>query len=83
MRFLTSLVAMWRQFRAFDAALSYLGALSDRDLAELGVARPDVVQLAYAEAERQAELWKEGRLWRLAERSARTRDRLMGEVGAA
>ncbi|MFL5332504.1 MAG: DUF1127 domain-containing protein [Geminicoccaceae bacterium] len=46
----------WRQYRHFHAAMAELGNRSDRELADWGVARGDIVGLAYAEAERRAGL---------------------------
>ena len=52
MDLLKNLLLIWRQFRHFHAALADLGNRSERELAERGIARADIVSVAYATAER-------------------------------
>ena len=47
-----NLLLIWRLFRHFHAALADLGSRSVRELAEWGIARADIVGVAYATAER-------------------------------
>jgi uncharacterized protein YjiS (DUF1127 family) len=56
MNLLKNLLLAWRQYRHFHAALAELDDRSDRELDDWGVARGDIVGLAYAEAERRAGL---------------------------
>ena len=53
MDLLNNLLLTWRQFRHFHAALADLGNRSDRELADRGLTRADIVGLAYATAERR------------------------------
>ena len=54
MDLLKNLLLIWRQFRHFQAALADLGNRSDRELAERGIVRADIISVAYATAERSA-----------------------------
>lgn len=44
---------VWAQHREFRAVLAELNGCSDRRLGEFGLARADIVRVAYAEAERR------------------------------
>ena len=44
---------VFAQYREYRTALAELGSYTDRELAEIGLARGDVPRLAYAEAERR------------------------------
>jgi uncharacterized protein YjiS (DUF1127 family) len=46
-------LVLWAQHREFRAVLKELESYSDRELAELGIARADIPRLAYEEAERR------------------------------
>jgi uncharacterized protein YjiS (DUF1127 family) len=53
MDLLDNTLRLWAQYREFRAVLRELESYSDRELAELGIARGDVTRLAYEEAERR------------------------------
>lgn len=53
MDLLKNLLLTWRQFRHFQATLADLRNRSEDELAARGIARGDIVRLAYAEAERE------------------------------
>ena len=55
MNLLQKIALAWTQYRAFRAALAELEGCSDRELSDLGIARHDVAEIAYEEAERRAE----------------------------
>ena len=64
MNLLRNIRIVFAQYREYQNVLAELGSYTDRELAEIGLARGDVPRLAYAEAER--------RVADLAPRSART-----------
>lgn len=45
-----------RQWRRFNASLRELDALSDRELADIGLNRSDIVRVAWEAAERETRL---------------------------
>jgi uncharacterized protein YjiS (DUF1127 family) len=45
-----------RQWRRFNASLRELDALSDRELADIGINRSDIVRVAWEAAERETRL---------------------------
>jgi uncharacterized protein YjiS (DUF1127 family) len=53
MDLLKNVLLTWRQFRHFNAAMAELGNRSDHELAERGIARGDIVRVAYAKAEQR------------------------------
>ena len=53
MDLLKNTLRVWAMHREFRAALAELDRRSDRELAELGLARGDVARVAYEEAERR------------------------------
>ena len=50
---LPNALAAWARHREFRAVLAELASYSDRELAELGLARADLARVAWAEAERR------------------------------
>ncbi len=64
MNLLRNIRIVFAQYREYQNVLAELGSYTDRELAEIGLARGDVPLLAYAEAER--------RVGDLAPRGART-----------
>ncbi len=53
MNLLKQIALAWIQYRHFQAAYAELRRLSDRELSDLGLARGDIVRVAFAEAERR------------------------------
>ncbi|HSA81007.1 MAG TPA: hypothetical protein VLE23_09295 [Geminicoccaceae bacterium] len=53
MKLVKKIVLSWIQFREFQAALAAFQRLSNHELSEAGVARDDIVRLAFEEAERR------------------------------
>jgi uncharacterized protein YjiS (DUF1127 family) len=52
MDLLKNILLVWAQYREFRATLAELNGYSDRELAEAGIARSDIAQVAYEKAER-------------------------------
>lgn len=52
MALLTDLVQLWRQYRTFNRVRAELDAMSNRELADIGVARNEIVRVAFEAAER-------------------------------
>jgi uncharacterized protein YjiS (DUF1127 family) len=50
--FLINLLRFVQQWRRFNAALDYLNRLSDREIADMGAGRSDVIRLAMDESEK-------------------------------
>jgi uncharacterized protein YjiS (DUF1127 family) len=50
--FLFYVLRLVRQWRRFNSALTELNRLSDRELADIGIGRSDVVRLAMEQSER-------------------------------
>ncbi len=55
MNLLKQIALAWIRCRHFQAALAELEELSDRELSDLGLARADIVRVAFEEAERRTE----------------------------
>lgn len=53
MRLLTTIATTLAQYHQFNATLRELNAYSDRELADMGVGRGDLIRLAREEAERR------------------------------
>jgi uncharacterized protein YjiS (DUF1127 family) len=53
MKLLNSILLVWAQHRAFRAALAELNGYTDRQLAELHIARSDIARVAFEESERR------------------------------
>jgi hypothetical protein len=53
MDLLNDSLRLWAHHREFKAVLAELATRSDAELAEMGIARSDVVRLAFEEAERR------------------------------
>lgn len=53
MHLLSTVVALVRQYHYFHGALHRLRGYSDRDLADMNIARDEVVRIAWLEAERR------------------------------
>ena len=53
MNLLRNIRIVFAQYREYQTVLAELGSYTDRELAEIGLARGDVPRLAYAEAERR------------------------------
>jgi uncharacterized protein YjiS (DUF1127 family) len=75
MRLLTTIATTLAQYHQFTATRRELDSRSDRQLADMGVERGDVVRLAWEEAERRFPLPAEGQDTRgFAKTSARSLD---------
>jgi uncharacterized protein YjiS (DUF1127 family) len=73
MRLLTTIATTLAQYHQFTATRRELDSRSDRQLADMGVERGDVVRLAWEEAERRFPLPAEGQDTRgFAKTSARS-----------
>jgi uncharacterized protein YjiS (DUF1127 family) len=55
MNLLKQIALTWIQYRQFQAVLAKLKPLSDRELSDPGLARGDIVRVAFEEAERRTE----------------------------
>jgi uncharacterized protein YjiS (DUF1127 family) len=53
---LSHILRFLRQWRRFNASLRELSALSDRDLADIGISRSDIVRVAWEDAEQHTRL---------------------------
>jgi uncharacterized protein YjiS (DUF1127 family) len=51
MSMLRKIGTIWAQYRAFQATLAELERCSDRDLADIGIPRAEIVRIAYEAAE--------------------------------
>ena len=53
MNLLRNIRIVFAQYREYQTVLAELGSYTDRELAEIGLARGDAPRLAYVEAERR------------------------------
>ena len=60
MNLLRNIRIVFAQYREYQTVLAELGSYTDRELAEIGLARGDVPRLAYLEAERRVAALAEG-----------------------
>jgi uncharacterized protein YjiS (DUF1127 family) len=61
MNLLRNIRIVFAQYREYQTVLAELGSYTDRELAEIGLARGDVPRLAYVEAERRVSTGRRGR----------------------
>ena len=50
--FLTHILRAYQQWRRYNASLSELNRLGDRELADLGISRSDIPRVAWESSER-------------------------------